>query len=37
MEMVHTYCHRLHPSKPELAGRRIEAIGFQVGSQLADR
>lgn len=37
MEMVATYCNRLHPSKPELAGRRIEAIGFQVGLQLAER
>lgn len=37
MEMVETYCRRLHPTKPELAGRRIEAIGFQVGLQLAER
>eukprot|EP00250_Pteridium_aquilinum_P032880 c487_g1_i1 orf=108-653(+) len=37
MEMVEAYCRRLHPSKPELAGRRIEAIGFQVGLQLAER
>ncbi|BBN00259.1 trafficking protein particle complex subunit 6 [Marchantia polymorpha subsp. ruderalis] len=37
LELVHTYCMRLHPTKPELAARRIEAIGFQVGLQLAER
>ncbi|XP_024527107.1 trafficking protein particle complex subunit 6B isoform X1 [Selaginella moellendorffii] len=37
MEMVATYCDRLHSSKPDLAARRIEAIGFQVGQQLAER
>ena len=37
MELVATYCKRLHPTKPELAGRRIEAIGYQVGLQLAER
>eukprot|EP00249_Psilotum_nudum_P007731 c20782_g1_i1 orf=184-741(+) len=37
MEMVATFCRLLHPSKPELAVRRIEAIGFQVGLQLAER
>ncbi|OAE19824.1 hypothetical protein AXG93_291s1050 [Marchantia polymorpha subsp. ruderalis] len=36
LELVHTYCMRLHPTKPELAARRIEAIGFQVGLQLAE-
>ncbi|KAJ7551105.1 hypothetical protein O6H91_07G134100 [Diphasiastrum complanatum] len=36
-EMVATYCKRLHPSKPELAARRVEAIGYQVGMQLAER
>ncbi|KAL2651497.1 hypothetical protein R1flu_019625 [Riccia fluitans] len=37
LELVHTYATRLHPTKPELAARRIEAIGFQVGLQLAER
>ncbi|CAM6101974.1 unnamed protein product [Calypogeia fissa] len=37
LELVHTYCSRLHPTKPDLAARRIEAIGFQVGLQLAER
>jgi len=37
MELVATYCKRLHPTKPDLAGRRIEAIGYQVGLQLAER
>ncbi|KAH7293701.1 hypothetical protein KP509_28G037500 [Ceratopteris richardii] len=37
METVEAYCRRLHPTKPELAGRRIEAIGYQVGLQLAER
>jgi hypothetical protein len=37
MELVATYCKRLHPTKPDLAARRIEAIGYQVGLQLAER
>lgn len=37
MELVATYYKRLHPTKPELAARRIEAIGYQVGLQLAER
>jgi hypothetical protein len=37
LELVATYCKRLHPNKPELAARRIEAIGYQVGLQLAER
>ncbi|XP_021669576.2 uncharacterized protein LOC110656905 isoform X2 [Hevea brasiliensis] len=37
MEMVSSYCNRFDAKKPELAGRRIEAIGYQVGHQLAER
>ncbi|KAK3136891.1 hypothetical protein QOZ80_5BG0444440 [Eleusine coracana subsp. coracana] len=37
MEMVATYCGRFYAAKPELAARRIEAIGFQVGHQLTER
>ncbi|XP_050220954.1 uncharacterized protein LOC126671243 [Mercurialis annua] len=36
-EMVSSYCNRFDINKPELAGRRIEAIGYQVGHQLAER
>ncbi|MBA0816182.1 hypothetical protein Gohar_000873 [Gossypium harknessii] len=36
-EMVSTYCNRFYANKPELAARRIEAIGYQVGHQLSDR
>lgn len=37
IELVATYCKRLLPTKPDLAARRIEAIGYQVGLQLAER
>ncbi|KAL6600566.1 hypothetical protein ACP70R_045366 [Stipagrostis hirtigluma subsp. patula] len=37
MEMVAAYCGRFYAAKPELAARRIEAIGFQVGHQLTER
>ncbi|KAJ3693243.1 hypothetical protein LUZ60_008723 [Juncus effusus] len=37
IEMVSAYCTRFYSSKPDLAARRIEAIGFQVGHQLAER
>jgi len=37
MEMVAAYCGRFYAVKPELAARRIEAIGFQVGHQLSER
>ncbi|KAE8734633.1 putative histone H2AXb-like [Hibiscus syriacus] len=37
IEMVSTYCNRFYANKPELAARRIEAIGYQVGHQLAER
>ncbi|RWR86998.1 trafficking protein particle complex subunit 6B-like protein isoform X2 [Cinnamomum micranthum f. kanehirae] len=37
IEMVSTYCNRFYSSKPELAARRIEAIGYQVGHQLSER
>ncbi|GBG63462.1 hypothetical protein CBR_g38080 [Chara braunii] len=36
MEMVAGYAQRLG-DRPDIAGRRIEAIGFQVGQQLAER
>ncbi|KAF3454387.1 hypothetical protein FNV43_RR04834 [Rhamnella rubrinervis] len=36
-EMVSTYCNRFYSTKPELAARRIEAIGYQVGHQLSER
>ncbi|KAH7543172.1 hypothetical protein FEM48_Zijuj02G0155100 [Ziziphus jujuba var. spinosa] len=35
--MVSTYCNRFYANKPELAARRIEAIGYQVGHQLSER
>ncbi|KAJ8436799.1 hypothetical protein Cgig2_032027 [Carnegiea gigantea] len=37
IEMVSTYCDRFYSNKPELAARRIEAIGYQVGHQLSER
>ncbi|WOK92963.1 trafficking protein particle complex subunit 6B [Canna indica] len=37
IEMVSAYCNRFYGSKPELAARRIEAIGYQVGHQLIER
>ncbi|XP_077250403.1 uncharacterized protein LOC143889894 isoform X2 [Tasmannia lanceolata] len=37
IEMVSAYCSRFYSSKPELAARRIEAIGYQVGLQLSER
>ncbi|OAY69721.1 trafficking protein particle complex subunit 6B [Ananas comosus] len=37
MEVVSAYSSRLYPAKPDLAARRIEAIGFQVGHQLSER
>uniref|UniRef100_A0A0D6R1P6 Trafficking protein particle complex subunit 6B n=1 Tax=Araucaria cunninghamii TaxID=56994 RepID=A0A0D6R1P6_ARACU len=37
LEMVAAYCGRFYASKQELAARRIEAIGYQVGLQLAER
>ncbi|KAK7258768.1 hypothetical protein RIF29_24353 [Crotalaria pallida] len=36
-EMVACYCNRFYANKPDLAARRIEAIGFQVGHQLSER
>nr|XP_023917907.1 trafficking protein particle complex subunit 6B-like [Quercus suber] len=36
-EMVSSYCDRFYANKPDLAARRIEAIGFQVGLQLSER
>lgn len=36
-EMVSAYCNRFYATKPELAARRIEAIGYQVGHQLSER
>ncbi|KAL9233267.1 hypothetical protein vseg_008288 [Gypsophila vaccaria] len=37
IEMVTSYCDRFYQNKPELAARRIESIGFQVGHQLSER
>ncbi|XP_077227456.1 uncharacterized protein LOC143860609 [Tasmannia lanceolata] len=37
IEMVSSYCSSFYSSKPELAARRIEAIGYQVGLQLSER
>lgn len=37
IEMVSSYSHRFYATKPELAARRIEAIGYQVGHQLSER
>ncbi|CAA2977919.1 trafficking particle complex subunit 6B [Olea europaea subsp. europaea] len=36
-EIVSSYCNGFYANKPELAARRIEAIGFQVGHQLSER
>nr|XP_043623374.1 trafficking protein particle complex subunit 6B-like [Erigeron canadensis] len=36
-EIVSSYCTRFYANKPELASLRIEAIGYQVGYQLAER
>ncbi|KAI5666528.1 hypothetical protein M9H77_16381 [Catharanthus roseus] len=36
-EIVSSYCNGFYANKPELAVRRIEAIGFQVGHQLCER
>ncbi|KAK1414488.1 hypothetical protein QVD17_30234 [Tagetes erecta] len=36
-EIVSSYCNRFYATKPELAARRIEAIGYQVGHQLTER
>ncbi|THG15436.1 hypothetical protein TEA_020915 [Camellia sinensis var. sinensis] len=36
-EIVSSYCNHLYANKPELAARRIEAIGYQVGHQLSER
>ncbi|XP_076887213.1 uncharacterized protein LOC143537303 [Bidens hawaiensis] len=36
-EIVSSYSTRFYASKPELAARRLEAIGYQVGHQLAER
>lgn len=36
-EIVSSYCNGVYANKPELAARRIEAIGFQVGHQLSER
>eukprot|EP00271_Cylindrocystis_brebissonii_P015803 TRINITY_DN38832_c0_g1_i1.p1 TRINITY_DN38832_c0_g1~~TRINITY_DN38832_c0_g1_i1.p1 ORF type:complete len:190 (+),score=30.43 TRINITY_DN38832_c0_g1_i1:209-778(+) len=36
IELVDLY-QRTLSARPELAGRRVEAIGFQVGQQLAER
>ncbi|KAG6520669.1 hypothetical protein ZIOFF_017729 [Zingiber officinale] len=37
IEMVSAYGRRFYATKPDLASRRIEAIGFQVGHQLIER
>lgn len=37
IEMVSSYCNRFYADKPELAARRIEAIGYQIGHQLCER
>ncbi|XP_031491471.1 uncharacterized protein LOC116258450 [Nymphaea colorata] len=37
IEMVSAYCSRFYANKPELAARRLESIGFQVGVQLSER
>ncbi|CAL0302257.1 unnamed protein product [Lupinus luteus] len=36
-EMIDSYCNRFYADKPDLAARRIEAIGYQVGHQLSER
>ncbi|XP_078170904.1 transport protein particle (TRAPP) component [Carex rostrata] len=37
IEMVSAYSTRFYSSKPDVAARRIEAIGYQVGHQLSER
>lgn len=37
IEMVSSYADRFYATKPELAARRIESIGYQVGHQLSER
>lgn len=37
IEIVSSFCTGFYVDKPELAARRIEAIGFQVGHQLSER
>ncbi|KAF6135865.1 hypothetical protein GIB67_022481 [Kingdonia uniflora] len=37
IEMVSAYSNRFYANKAELAARRIEAIGYQVGLQLSER
>ncbi|KAI0488847.1 hypothetical protein KFK09_028686 [Dendrobium nobile] len=37
IEMVSAFCHKFYSAEPELAARRIEAIGYQVGHQLVER
>ncbi|XP_030520589.1 trafficking protein particle complex subunit 6B [Rhodamnia argentea] len=36
-EMVFSFCNRFYADKSDLAARRIEAIGYQVGHQLSER
>ncbi|KAK9292773.1 hypothetical protein L1049_020753 [Liquidambar formosana] len=36
-EMVSSYCNQFYANKPELAARRIEAIGYDVGHRLSER
>ncbi|XP_047339166.1 trafficking protein particle complex subunit 6b [Impatiens glandulifera] len=36
-EIVSMYSNRFYANKPDLAARRIEAIGYQVGHQLSER
>ncbi|XP_058216545.1 uncharacterized protein LOC131327415 isoform X1 [Rhododendron vialii] len=36
-EIVSQYCNGIYANKPDLAARRIEAIGYQVGHQLSER
>ncbi|KAK2977370.1 hypothetical protein RJ640_013349 [Escallonia rubra] len=36
-EIVSSYGTRFYANKPDLAARRIEAIGYQVGHQLSER
>ncbi|KAL3684664.1 hypothetical protein R1sor_002686 [Riccia sorocarpa] len=37
LELVHMYSMRLHQAELELAARREEAVGFQVGLQVDER
>ncbi|KAE9593650.1 putative transport protein particle (TRAPP) component [Lupinus albus] len=36
-ETIDSYCNRFYADKPDLAARKIEAIGYQVGHQLSER